>query len=169
MPDQIVNRVAKSVLKTIDLEDLYPSGIRVAFDIAPWLSEGIVLREKDFREAVNKHDWNQYKDKYIALHCSIEAIVPAWAFMLIASQLAPFAKKIVQGNLELLETVLFSDIIHQLDSTPFIDKTLIIKGCASKPIPPSAYIELIQKVQPIAKKLLFGEACSSVPLFTRKK
>ena len=169
MEKEIINRVAKSPLLTIDLEDLYPEGERVRLDISPWLLEGIVLKEKDFRAAVDAHNWEQYQDTYVAMHCSTNAIIPAWAFMLVAAHLSPFSKKIIQGNLELLETVLYSDIITQLDTTPFMDKSIIIKGCTSKPIPPSAYSDLVKKIQPLAKKILFGEACSSVPLYKKKK
>jgi len=133
------------------------------------LFEGIILKEKDFREHVTNHDWSQYQDNYVALTCSEDAIIPSWAYLLLSSELAPFAKKIVVGDLEMLETVLFQDIIQDFEVDDFKDKPIIIKGCAEKPIPPSAFAFLIQKLQPIAKTIMYGEACSTVPLYKKKK
>lgn len=169
MAEEIINRVANSKLITLDLEELYPGGNRVLFDIKDWLFEGIILKEKDFRSFVQDHDWSQYKDTYVALTCSEDAIIPSWAYLLIAAELAPFAKKVVVGNLELLETVIFQELIENLQVETFADKPVIIKGCADKPIPYSAYTLLIQKIQPLAKTLMFGEACSTVPLYKKKK
>ncbi|CAL2081152.1 conserved hypothetical protein [Tenacibaculum sp. 190524A05c] len=168
MAEEIVNRVANSKLVTIDLEDFYPSGQRVKFDISDWLFEGLLLREKDFRDQVKNHDWSQYKDAYVALGCSTDAIIPSWAYLLLSTQLNPFAKKVIVGDLELLETVLFSEIIGNLEVDSFQGKPVIIKGCANKPIPQSAYSFLIERIQPVAKSIMFGEACSTVPLFKNK-
>lgn len=168
MPEEIVNRVANSKLVVIDLEDYYPTGKRILFDIKDWLFEGFVLREKDFRSQVALHDWSQYQDAYVALMCSSDAIVPAWAFMLLTINLEPYAKKIILGNLEQLETSIYQTIIENLDVAPFKDKPLIIKGCSKKPVPANAYILLSQKLKPLAQSIMYGEACSSVPLFKRK-
>lgn len=168
MAEEIINRVANSKLITIDLEDFYPQGNRVVFDIKDWLYEGLILREKDFREQVKNHDWSQYQNSYLALSCSSDAIIPSWAYLLLTTQLSECAKKVVVGNLELLETVIYQEIVNQMDVSEFKDKPVIIKGCADKPIPPSAYTLLIGKIQPIAKNIMFGEACSTVPLFKRK-
>ena len=168
MAEEIVNRVANSKLVTIDLEDFYPSGQRVKFDISDWLFEGLLLREKDFRDQMKNHDWSQYKDAYVALGCSTDAIIPSWAYLLLSTQLNPFAKKVIVGDLELLETVLFSEIIGNLEVNSFQGKPVIIKGCANKPIPQSAYSFLIERIQPVAKSIMFGEACSTVPLFKNK-
>jgi hypothetical protein len=165
MAKQIVNRVANSVLKTIDLEELYPKGTRVAFDVSPWLQEGIILREKDFREAVSKHQWEQYKNQYVSIHCATDAIIPAWAFMLVSTKLMPHAKKTVIGSQQTLETILFTEILNTLDVSQYKDSPIIIKGCANKPIPAAAYGMLISKLQPIAKNIMYGEACSFVPLY----
>ena len=165
MAEEIINRVANSKLKTFDLEEIYPEGKRVLFDIKDWLFEEIILKEKDFRESVKNHDWSQYKNSFVAISCSVDAIVPSWAFMLIAAELTPFASKVVIGNLELLETVIYQELIGFLDLRDFTDKPVIIKGCAEKPIPNSAYAFLIEKLQPIAKSIMFGEACSTVPLY----
>ncbi len=168
MADEIVNRVANSKLIVVDLEDYYPKGQRTLFDIKDWLYEGLVLRERDFRDYVNEHDWSQYKDHYVAMTCTSDAIVPAWAFMLLTMHLQPFAKQIVIGSLEQLETSIFQDVITNLDISEFIDKPLIIKGCSNKPVPANAYILLSQKLKPIARSIMYGEACSSVPLYKRK-
>ena len=169
MKKEIVNRVAKSPLVTIDLEELYPSGNRVTFDIAPWLLEGIVLREKEFRIEVENHQWDIYTNKYVSIYCSTEAIIPAWAFMLITTKLAPHANTVVIGTQKELETVLFFELMSDLNIEEYKNKSVIIKGCAEKPIPPAAYGFLISKLQPVAKSILYGEACSSVPLYKRKK
>lgn len=168
MEEEIINRVANSKLVTFDLEDFYPAGERVSFDIAPWLLEGIVLKEKDFRAAVKNHDWSQYQNKYVALFCSTDAIVPGWAYILLSIELAPYAKKVTVGSLETLETVLFSEIIDLMDLSSFQDKAIIIKGCAHKPIPANAFVLLAKKLQPFAKSIMYGEACSSVPLYKKK-
>ena len=169
MADEIVNRVANSNLKTINLEDFYPKGVRTVIDIKKWLFHELILKEADFRTHVSNHDWSQYQNQYIALTCSSDAIIPSWAFMLITTYLSPFTKKIVIGNLKELETSIFQEIITNLTIDEFIDKPIIIKGCAHKPIPETAYIQLIEKLQPVAKTIMFGEACSTVPLFKRKK
>ena len=169
MSEEIVNRVAKSPLKNIDLEEFYPAGKRVLFDIKDWLFEGIILREKDFRESVKEHDWSQYQDSYVALTCSEDAIIPSWAYLLLSAELIPYAKKVVVGNLELLETSIFQEIINSMDISEYQDKPIIIKGCADKPIPASAFSFLIDRIQPIAKTIMYGEACSTVPLYKKKK
>ena len=169
MAEEIINRIANSNLTTIDLEDFYPKGNRIVFDIKGWLYEELILREKDFRESVKNHDWSQYQDSYVALTCSSDAIIPSWAYLLLTVELTPFAKQVVVGDLPLLETVIYQDIINQIDISEYKDKPIIIKGCANKPIPPSAYTLLIQKVKPVAKSVMFGEACSTVPLYKKKK
>jgi hypothetical protein len=168
LEEEIINRVANSPLVTVDLEDYYPKGNRILFDIKDWLLEGLVLREKDFREQISLHDWSQYQDSYVALTCSSDAIIPGWAFMLISLQLQPFAKKTIIGDLEALETSIYQDIINNLDVSVFQYKPLIIKGCSKKPVPQNAYIMLANKLKPIAKSIMYGEACSSVPLYKKK-
>lgn len=165
MPDEIINRVANSSLVTINLEDYYPNGKRIVFDIKDWLFEGFVLREKDFREHVKQFDWSQYQDTYVALTCSSDAIIPAWAFILISIHLEPFTKKTIIGNLEQLETSIYQDVLKNLDLSEFNGKPIIIKGCSKKPVPQNAYVMLANKLKPIAKSIMYGEACSSVPLY----
>ncbi len=168
MKDEIVNRVANSKLVTVDLEAFYPKGKRHALDISPWLHEGIVLKEKAFRTAVDAHHWEEYEGGYLAISCTTDAIIPAWAFLLVSLKASRHSKKVVIGSTEDLETLLFSDILSDLDVSPYKDKPVIIKGCTHKPIPENAYTLLAQKLQPIAKSIMYGEACSSVPLFKRK-
>ena len=168
MADDIVNRVANSQLVTFDLEDYYPKGERILLDISNWLYERIVLREKEFRAHVQNHNWSQYHDKYVAINCSTDAIIPAWAYMLISVELQPFSKLTVVGDLETLETVVYQDIIGRLDVSDLKDKPIIIKGCSKKPVPLNAYNMISSKLKPVAKSIMFGEACSNVPLFKRK-
>lgn len=168
MSDEIINRIANSKLITVNLEDYYPKGQRVLFDIKDWLFEGFVLREKDFRAQVAALDWTQYQDNYVALTCSTDAIIPGWAYMLISIQLEPFAKKVMIGNLEALETSIYQDVLNNLDVSEFADRSIIIKGCSKKPVPQNAYIMLANKLKPIVKSIMYGEACSSVPLYKNK-
>ena len=169
MAEEIINRVTNSKLKTFDLEEIYPEGKRVLFDVKDWLFQELILKETDFRESVKNHDWSQYKNSFVAISCSVDAIIPSWAFMLVASELIPFANKVVIGNLELLETTIYQELISFLDFNEYADAPVIIKGCANKPIPNSAYAFLIEKLQPIVKSIMFGEACSTVPLYKSKK
>jgi hypothetical protein len=166
--EPILNRVAQSKLVTFNLEDCYPEGKRILLDIKDWLHEGFILREKEFRTQLEEHDWAQYKDAFVALHCSSDAIVPGWAFMLIATKLQPYARKTLQGNLEQLETSIYQSVIDKLDVSKLNDRLVIIKGCSNKPVPPNAYLLITQKLQPVVKSLMYGEACSSVPLFKKK-
>ncbi len=166
---EIVNRVAKSSLVTFDLEDYYLEGRRYSLDIKDWLFEGFILREKEFREHLELHNWDQYKDAYVALNCSTDAIIPGWAYMLVATKLEPIANSVVIGSLEMLETAIFQSVIEDMDLTPFKDKAVIIKGCTNKPIPPNAYLWITLRLQGVSKSLMYGEACSSVPLIKRKK
>ena len=168
MAEEIVNRVAQSKLVTFDLEELYPPGKRSLFDIKDWLLEGLILKEKDFREKANGYDWSQYQDNYVALTCSSDAIIPGWAFLFLASKLKPYVKKVVVGDLETLETSIYQEILQHLDTSSFVDKPVIIKGCSHKPVPQNAYIFAIEKIQEVAKSVMYGEACSSVPLYKRK-
>ena len=167
--DEIVNKVANSVLEVFDLEDYYPSGIRTQLDISQWLLDGFLLKEKDFREALKNNDWSQFQNHFVAIYCSTDAIIPAWASILVTVYLSPFAKKVVFGNLIDLETSLYQEILSTLDYSKYQDKPVILKGCSKKPVPESAYIMAIQKLQPVAKSIMYGEACSAVPLYKKNK
>ena len=167
--DEIVNKVANSVLEVFDLEDYYPIGIRTQIDISQWLFEGFLLKEKDFREALKNHDWSQYQNQYVAIHCKTDAIIPAWASILVTTYAASFAKKVVLGSINDLNTVLYQEILNQLDYSKYQDKPLILKGCSKKPVPESAYIFAVQHLQKVARSIMYGEACSAVPLFKKQK
>ncbi len=168
MAEEIINRVAQSKLQVIDLEDYYPEGVRFVFDIKDWLYEGFVLREREFRQFVKDYNWSQHQDQFVALNCSTDAIIPAWSYMLLTLELQPYAKKGCVGDLQTLETSLYQDVIGALDVETYRDKPLIIKGCSNKPVPTNAYLMLSSKLKPVAKSIMYGEACSSVPLFKRK-
>ena len=169
MSSEIKNRVSESSIKTIDLEKFYPKGNREFVDISHWLDNGLVLREKEFRKKIESHKWISFKDKYVAIGCSTNAILPSWASLLVASNLEPYAKKTIHGSLKELENVIIEEVIKTLDIKPYIDKPVIIKGCSDVYIPDSAYGFLISKLQHFAKKISYGEACSSVPLWSSNK
>lgn len=168
MAEEIVNKVANSGLITFDLEEFYPKGKRTVIDLKDWLFEELILKEKDFREQVKQHDWSRYKDQHVTIDCTADAIVPVWAFMLITSSLMPHAKTVVRGSLEQLETLLFHPIIMNLDVSPYKDQRIIIKGCSNLNIVDYAYMAITTKLRPVAKSIMYGEACSSVPIFKRK-
>ena len=169
MSGEIVNRVANSKLITFDLEDFFPEGERRLLDISDWLFEGFILKEKEFRESVKQHQWDQYLNQYVAITCSSDAIIPSWAYLLISTALAPFAKKFVVGDLNLLENMIFQEVIFSIPLEQFTDVPVIIKGCSNKEIPDTAYALMCQRLVPVVSSLMFGEACSSVPLFKKKK
>ena len=168
MEDEIVNKVAQSKLITFNLEDYYPKGDRMVLDIKDWLYEGFILKEKEFRAFVDAHDWSQYKDAYVAMHCSTDAIIPGWAYLLLSVKLSGIAKKAVQGSLVDLETSIYQSVIENIDVSEYQDRLIIIKGCSKKPVPANAYLFLAERLKPVAKSIMYGEACSSVPLYKRK-
>ncbi|MBA4152908.1 DUF2480 family protein [Flavobacterium sp.] len=167
--DEIINKVANSALEVFDLEEYYPSGIRTEIDIAQWLEEGFLLKEKDFREALKNHDWSQYQNQFVAIFCSTEAILPAWATILVTVYLQPFAKKIILGKRSEIDTLLYLEILNQIDYSIYLNKPVILKGCSKRPVPESAYVLAVQHLQLFAKSIMFGEACSAVPLFKKVK
>ena len=168
MENSIVNKVSNSSLVVVDLQDYKPNGVRNLVDISQWLEDGL-LREKSFRQSLKEHNWSQYKDHLVALDCSADVILPAWATLLITTYLSPHAKTVILGSLNDLEKHLFSKTIDQLDLERFKGKPLIIKGCSDNSIPEASYINLIQRLQKVAKSIFYGEACSSVPLWKAKK
>jgi len=168
MKGEIVNKVAESKLITFDLESQYPKEEKLLFDIKDWLEKGFILKEKEFRQLAKNHNWEQYKNKFVAIFCSSDAILPSWAFMLLTTYLIPFAKKIVRGNLEDLDNAIFLEVINNMPLEKFKDSAIIIAGCSEKKISDNVFVQLIQKIQPVAKSVFYGEACSSVPLFKRK-
>lgn len=169
MAEEIVNKVAQSGLITLDLEEYYPEGDRVLYDITDNLWQGIALKEKDFRAFVKEHDWGQYAGKFVAVYCSADAIVPTWAYMLLASKLQPTAAKVVFGTLETLNTVIFNEALAKIDVVQYKDARVILKGCGKLPVPESAYVELTNLLLPHVKSLMFGEPCSTVPIYKQPK
>ena len=168
MKEEIINKVAKSGLITLDLEDYYQPGNRHFIDIKHHLFEEIILKEKDFRLFVKSHNWEKYKNQYVAVGCTADAVVPVWAYMLISNALSPFAKKVVHGNLIKLESILFEEAISNINTALYKDQRVIIKGCSNKAIPEHAYVCLTQKLSGVAKSIMYGEACSTVPIYKKK-
>jgi hypothetical protein len=167
MKKEIVNKVENSSLKTIDLDLLIPKTPRVIFDIKNWLKNDLILIEKDFRELIKNHNWNQYLGKYVSIQCSNNAIIPDWAFLLVSKSLKELEIENFIGSLEIMEHIIVKKTIDKLDLSSFKNKSIIIKGCSKKSIPKASYSFLIDRLQPIAKKIMFGEACSSVPIFKK--
>lgn len=165
----LVNRVAQSGLVTIDLEELYPEGEVVSFDLKDYLFMGLILKEKDFREALKTHDWSQYEGKNLAVFCSADAIIPMWAYMLVATYAAPFAADVAQTTPEHFVEAAFLKKLASLDIKGYEGKRLVIKGCSDKPVPPSAYLEITRRLQPVAMSIMFGEPCSTVPVYKKAK
>ncbi|TAF33472.1 MAG: DUF2480 family protein [Cytophagales bacterium] len=164
---EIVNRAASSGIITFDIEDYYALGARSIFDIKDFLFQGIVLREKDYREAIKNLDWSQYADHYVSVVCSTDAIVPMWAFMIAASYLQKVAKRVFFGSLAELESHLYAEVLSKIDWEFYRDKKVVIKGCSKFPVPHWAYVEVSVRLAPIAKLIMFGEACSSVPVYKK--
>jgi hypothetical protein len=167
--EEIINKVAKSSLVVFDLEDYYPDDHVVDLDVSQWLAEGFLLRETDFRAQLKAMDWTPYEDKYVALYCATDAILPAWAFALVAVHLAPLALKIIHGSKELAIIEWYQDILNKLDYTDYFEKPVILKGCSKKAVPNQVYTLAIQKLIKVSKSVMFGEACSAVPLYKVKK
>lgn len=165
--NEIRNKVAESNLVTFNLEDLYTQGIRKTFDLKGFLFEGLMLREKEYRQKLKEFDWLVYKDAFVNIECTADAIVPQWAFMLAATYLQQVAKRVVMGSQETLETALFLESLSNLDLQQFKDERVIVKGCSKFPVPTSAYVEFVSKLRPVAKSIMYGEACSTVPLYKR--
>lgn len=167
--NEIVNRVASSGLVTFNLEEFYQPGERVLLDIKNQLFQGLVLKEKDFREYIKSHDWQLYKDKFVALTCSTDAIVPTWAYMLLTIALQPYARRVFFGTIEQLEAKLFDEALAQINWEDFKGRKVVVKGCSKINVPTSVYVEVTRQLQPVVYSLMFGEPCSTVPLFKGPK
>lgn len=167
--DEIINKVAQSSLIVFDLEDYFPNNHVVEVDISQWLFGGFILKETEFREQLKNFDWSIYQDKYVTLYCSQDAILPAWTYALVTVYLSNYALKIVQGKKEIAIIEWYQDVLNKLDYTEYFDKSLILKGCSKQPVPNEVYTLAIQKLIKVAKSVMFGEACSAVPLFKKKK
>jgi hypothetical protein len=166
---EIINRVANSGLITLDLEDYYHAGERVVFDLTPMLYQELILKEKEFRQLLKEQDWSAYRGKNVAVTCTADAIVPTWAFMLVALHLEPHANMVVYGGLDELENRLFQEALSKITPEDFRDAKVIIKGCSKLPVPTYAYVEITRKLRPFVASLMFGEACSTVPLYKKTK
>lgn len=169
MEAEIVNRVANSGIVSLDLEDLYQPGERVLYDLKDNLFQGMILREKDFRDFLKSHDWSQYAGKNVAVTCSEDAIIPTWAYMLLATSLEPYANEIAFGSLESLEELLYTKAIAELDITEFAGKKVVVKGCSKVAVPMSAYMAVSKLLKPVVQSLMFGEPCSTVPVYKKPK
>ena len=165
----IVNRVSASQLVSIDFEEYYPKADKVVFDLKDNLYQGLVLKEKDFREFVKQHDWTQYEGKYVAITCSTDAIIPTWAFMLVASKITPYAKDVVNGDLISLNDHLLNLAINKINPDDFQGAKVVVKGCANIELSEAAYINLSKKLTPVVSSLMFGEPCSTVPIYKKPK
>jgi hypothetical protein len=168
MAEEIINKVASSGIITIDLEDYYPKEEIALFDIKPYLFRELILKEKDFREALQKTDWTKYENKIIAVICSVDAIIPAWAYMLIATYLQAVAKDIIIGDQKEAIKQNILKRINEININDFNQKRLIIKGCGDVFIDSAAYMEITKKLLPAAKSIMYGEACSNVPVYKKK-
>ena len=164
----IINKVINSGLITFDLEDLYDKGERVVYDLKDNLFMGMILKEKDFREFLKSHDWSQYAGKNIAITCSEDAIIPTWAYMLLTIKLQPVANSVVFGTLEELENKLFFDALQKVNPEEYRGARVVVKGCSKVPVPTAAYVEITRLLQPVVQSLMFGEPCSTVPLYKKK-
>ena len=168
MQQAIINKVAESGIITLNLEDFYPKGEIVTFDLKGFLFMELILKEKDFRAALLTQDWDQYQGKHVAITCSADAIIPVWAYMLVASYLQPVAGEIVLGNAADLVQQVMLNRIAMLDAAEYTDKRVVIKGCGDLHIPDAAYVAITAKLRPFAKSIMYGEPCSTVPVFKRK-
>lgn len=167
MENEIINRVQTSSLITLDLEEYYTPGERIFFDIKPFLFQELILKEKDFRAALKSTDWKVYQDKHVAIGCSVDAIIPTWAYMLISIAISSFAKTIQFGSLNDLEKQLFRSALSKIDWYQFNLAKVVVKGCSKIEVPTEIYVEVAAQLKNVASSIMFGEACSTVPLYKR--
>ncbi len=166
--DLIMNRVEASGLMTLDLEDFYPKEMIKVFDLKDYLFRGLIIKEKEFREALKKTNWSEFENCNVAVICSTDAIIPVWAYMLAATYLQPAVKNIVLGDREkLVETIILNNI-STINTNDYFDKRVVVKGCGDVKIPDSAYLTITAKLQPFVKSIMYGEPCSTVPVYKRK-
>ena len=168
MENVIINKVAESALTSIDLEEYYPKGETAVFDLKDHLFMGLILKEKDFRLALQNYDWEQFRDKNVAVTCTADAIIPMWAYMLVASNLQPVAREVVFGEeKDILNTLLLRNMAT-IKGEDYTDKRVVVKGCGDVAIPEAAYVEITKKLRPYVKSIMYGEPCSTVPIYKRK-
>lgn len=168
MAEEIINRVAASALEELNLEDYFPKEEVVVFDLKPYLFMELILKEKDFRAALLNTDWSVYQGKVVAVTCTADAIIPMWAYMLVAAYLQPVAADVVFGNADAALREVFLKKISSIDLSGYLDKRVVIKGCGNLPVGEYAYLEITKLLRPIVKSIMYGEACSTVPIFKKK-
>lgn len=168
MSDEIINKVAESGLITLDLETFYPKGESAVFDLKDHLFMGMILKEKDFREALKKEDWEKYRNKHVAITCSADAIIPVWAYMLVTTYLQPVAKEIITGTEKELHKSIFLKNMSSINPEEYADKRVVLKGCGDTPIDEFAYAEATRILLPVVKSIMYGEPCSTVPVYKKK-
>ncbi len=169
MDKPLVNRVANSGLITLNLEEDFPKAELYIFDLKDYLYMELVLKEKEFRAALKEHDWSQYEGKNLAVYCSTDAIIPVWAYMLVSTYAEPFAEKIIFGDADQFYKIWYSEILNNKKYEQYEGKRIVIKGCSNKPVPASAYMELARLLRPFAQSIMYGEPCSTVPIFKRPR
>ncbi len=165
---EIINKVSESGIISLDLETYFPLEEPMLFDLKEFLFMGLILKEKDYRAALLQIDFSIYQNKYVGIVCSVDAIIPMWAYMLAASYLQPFAKKVMMGTEEKIVEQIMLEQINEIDPTQFADKRIVVKGCGEKKIPESAYVAITNKLRPVAKSIMYGEPCSTVPIYKNK-
>ncbi len=168
MENVIINKVAESALTSIDLEEYYPKGETAVFDLKDHLFMGLILKEKDFRATLQTYNWEPFRDKNVAITCSADAIIPMWAYMLVASNLQPVAKEVVFGEEKNILNNLLVRNLATIKGEEYADKRVVVKGCGDVAIPEAAYVEITNKLRPYVKSIMYGEPCSTVPIFKRK-
>lgn len=166
--DEIVNKVAQSGLITLDLEDYYPKEETVVFDIKDYLFMGMILKEKDFRAALQALDWEQFRNKNVAITCTADAVVPMWAYMLVMTYLQPVAHFAAFGDAEFVYRTAFLQNLQKIDTSEYVDKRIVIKGCGDKGAGEAAYAEITRLLLPLVKSIMYGEPCSTVPIYKKK-
>ncbi len=168
MSEVLVNKVAESGIITLDLEQYYPKAEIAVFDLKDYLFMGLILKEKDFREALKNTEWSKFQDKNVAVTCTADAIIPVWAYMLVAANLQPVAAAVVFGTEEELKTQLLLKNISAIDPAPYTDQRVVIKGCGEIPIGEAAYLQVTHQLRPVVKSIMYGEPCSTVPIYKKK-
>lgn len=168
MEDIIINKVAQSALETIDLEKFYPEGETAVFDLKEYLFMELILKEKDYRERLKNQDWSPYQNKNVCIICSADAIIPLWAYMLATTYLEPIAKEVIVGTAGFMHEVLFLKNLWKIDAKEYEGKRVVIKGCGEKEIPAAAYAEITKILRPVAKSIMYGEPCSTVPVYKQR-
>ncbi len=167
--NEIINRVSSSALITLNLEELSPKAEVAEIDLKNLLFQGLILREKDIRDFIKDHDWKQYQNKNMAVHCSADAVIPTWAYMLISIALQPFAHKIVFGDNAMMTSLLFKEALDKVEWEKFKDAKVVIKGCSDLHVPESAFVEAAARLRPLAASIMYGEPCSTVPLYKKPR